>query len=97
MPVVRKRYISFVMGPHDARAAHPASSLAVLYDATTMPPDLVKAHQVLDRAVDAAYGAKKLKSDAERVAFLFGRYQALIERIGADAATPEGQDAEEGA
>ena len=79
----------------DARAAHPGSSLAVLYDATTMPPDLVKAHQLLDRAVDAAYGSKKLKSDAERVAFLFERYQALIERIGADDARPVVQDAEE--
>jgi hypothetical protein len=42
-----------------------------------MPPSLLKAHQALDRAVDAAYGVKGFKSEAERVAFLFGRYQAL--------------------
>lgn len=40
-----------------------------------MPPVLVKAHQKLDAAVDAAYGKKNSKNDAERVAFLFGLYQ----------------------
>jgi len=44
-----------------------------------MPPDLRKAHQALDKAVDAAYvgaGFKPAptKSDAERVAFLFKLY-----------------------
>jgi len=42
-----------------------------------MPPELVKAHQALDRAVDAAYGKTAFKTDAERVAFLFERYQQL--------------------
>ncbi|MBI4825170.1 MAG: class I SAM-dependent DNA methyltransferase [Nitrospirae bacterium] len=58
----------------DARAAHPESSLADLYDPVAMPPDLRKAHQVLDKAVDAAYGKKSFASDAERVAFLFELY-----------------------
>lgn len=70
----------------DARARFPDSTLADLYDPLTMPPALVKAHQQLDKAVDAAYlaaekaaGRKppRLGSDAERVAFLFQRYQAL--------------------
>lgn len=65
----------------DARAAHPDSTLADLYDPDTMPPGLVKAHAVLDRAVDAAYrpdgGARSYAGDAERVAFLFRRYAAL--------------------
>ncbi len=39
----------------DARAQFPQSSLADLYDPLTMPPALVKAHQALDRAVDACY------------------------------------------
>ncbi len=63
----------------DARAAHAGSSLADLYDPLTMPPDLVRAHQKLDAAVDAAYakssGRKSFKNDAERVAFLFELYQ----------------------
>jgi hypothetical protein len=59
----------------DARTAHPNASLADLYDPLTMPPNLVKAHQALDAAVDAAYGRKDFKNDAERVAFLFELYQ----------------------
>ena len=65
----------------DARAGFPDSALADLYDPLTMPPELVRAHQALDRAVDAAYvpsGSKKsCASDAERVAFLFELYQRL--------------------
>ena len=73
-------------GVLDARARHPNSSLADLYDPLTMPPELVKAHAKLDKAVDAAYGYKGANSDAERVAFLFGLYQDLI---GALAKTTE--------
>jgi hypothetical protein len=77
----------------DARAAHPESSLADLYDPLTMPPNLVKAHQKLDAAVDAAYyadhveqGAKKTwKSDAERVAFLFALYQKYTSLFPAES------------
>ncbi len=61
----------------DARALFPNATLADLYDPLTMPPALVKAHQALDRSVDAAYGKRQFKTDAERVAFLFERYQQL--------------------
>jgi hypothetical protein len=68
----------------DARAQFPGSSLADLYDPLTMPPALVKAHQKLDAAVDAAYaqdavhpGKKAYATDAERVAYLFELYQRL--------------------
>lgn len=61
----------------DARAAFPDSTLADLYDPLTMPPVLVKAHQKLDAAVDAAYSKKKFTGDTDRVAFLFERYQQL--------------------
>ncbi|MEO7344813.1 MAG: type IIL restriction-modification enzyme MmeI, partial [Methylotenera sp.] len=37
----------------DARAEHVNASLADLYDPLTMPANLLKAHQVLDKAVDA--------------------------------------------
>ena len=63
----------------NARAAHPGSSLADLYDPLTMPAGLLKAHQKLDAAVDKAYqlagGPKTYAGDAERVAFLFSLYQ----------------------
>nr|WP_202985554.1 DNA methyltransferase [Thiospirillum jenense] len=61
----------------DARNQYPESSLATLYDPVLMPPALIKAHQQLDRTVDAAYSKQTLQSDAERVALLFERYQQL--------------------
>lgn len=78
----------------DARAKfqsgdHPAT-LADLYDPLTMPPELLKAHQKLDAAVDKAYeasgGKKSYKSDAERVAFLFEQYQRYTSLLPATAA-----------
>lgn len=73
----------------DARAAHPDSSLADLYDPLTMPPDLVKAHQKLDAAVDASYGYKGGSTDAARVAFLFGLYQELTSLLPAVGSKPK--------
>lgn len=83
---------SAAQGVLDARAQfqqgeHPAS-LADLYDPLTMPPALLKAHQKLDAAVDAAYamsgGKKAWKNDAERVAFLFELYQRITSLLPAD-------------
>jgi len=63
------------------------ATLADLYDPLTMPPELLKAHQKLDAAVDKAYeasgGKKHYKSDAERVAFLFELYQKLTSLLPA--------------
>lgn len=69
----------------DSRAAHPEASLADLYDPIAMPPDLRRAHQVLDKAVDAAYGRKNFSSDAERVAFLFELYHKYTSLLPAPA------------
>jgi hypothetical protein len=48
----------------------------------TMPPALLKAHQKLDPAVDAAYqpsgGKKNYASDAERVAFCLSCISGLL-------------------
>ena len=49
-----------------------------------MSPTLLHAHQKFDAAVDKVYGKTSLKSDAERVAFLFQRYQALTSLLPAD-------------
>ena len=55
----------------------------------TMPSALLKAHQKLDTAVDAAYqpsgGKKTYASDAERVAFLFDMYQRITSLLPAQA------------
>jgi hypothetical protein len=64
-------------GVLDARAKFPDSTFSDLYDPLAMPLDLVEAHRLLDRAVDAAYGKFSFASEAERVAFLFERYEAL--------------------
>ena len=61
----------------DARAKFPDASLADLYDETTMPPELRKAHQANDRAVMAAYGFDTKISEAECVARLMERYRQL--------------------
>lgn len=64
----------------DARAMYPDCSLADLYDETTMPPELRKAHQLNDRAVMEAYGFwGKLNTESECVAELMKMYQKLTE------------------
>ena len=61
----------------DARALYPDSSLADLYDPLTMPPELRKAHEANDRAVEKAYG-RKFADEAEIVAYLMEEYQRLV-------------------
>lgn len=73
----------------DVRASFKGQSLADLYDPDVMPPELRKAHQRLDKAVDAAYGYKGSPDDAARVAFLFGLYQQLTGATAPAAATPK--------
>ena len=64
----------------DARALYPDSSLADLYDETTMPPELRKAHQQNDKAVMRAYGFDiKTTTETACVAQLMKMYQALID------------------
>lgn len=62
----------------DARALYPDSSLADLYDETTMPPELRKAHQQNDRAVMQAYGfSVKDMTESKCVAELMRMYQEI--------------------
>ena len=63
----------------EARALYPDCSLADLYDETTMPPELRKAHQANDRAVMKAYGYAPTLTEPEIVADLMKRYQTLTE------------------
>jgi len=73
----------------DARVTHPEASLADLYDPVAMPPDLRRAHQTLDKAVDTAYGKKSFASDAERVAFLFQLYHKYTSLLPAPGKSKE--------
>ena len=71
-----KKISLLAQGVLAARAEHPNSSLASLYDPLTMPYDLRQAHHKLDLAVEQAYGGKFL-DDSSRVRFLFDLYNAL--------------------
>jgi type I restriction-modification system DNA methylase subunit/REP element-mobilizing transposase RayT len=66
----------------DARQLYPDSSLADLYDETTMPPELRKAHQENDRAVMRAYGFPKGMTETECVAELMRMYLELTRESG---------------
>jgi len=85
-PAQRAKVEALAQAVIDARSAHPASSLADLYDPDFMPGDLRKAHTALDAAVDRLYRATPFATDRDRVEHLFGRYEALVnplERLGA--------------
>ena len=60
----------------DTRLKYPSSSLADLYNPLSMPPDLVKAHQALDKAVDLCYRPQAFVSELARIEYLFGLYEA---------------------
>ena len=61
----------------DARAAYPTATLAELYDPDLMPPNLRRAHQALDRAVDRLYRPGGFASERERVEHLFMLYEKM--------------------
>ena len=64
----------------DARVLYPDSSLADLYDETTMPPELRRAHQMNDKAVMLAYGfSVRDMTESKCVAELMRMYQKLTE------------------
>ena len=69
----------------DTRAEFPNSSLANLYDSLTMPPELVKAHNALDKVIDLVYRPQPFTSEAKRMEFLF----ELYEKYTADLFTKE--------
>ncbi len=62
----------------DTRAEFPDSSLADLYDPIAMPPNLVKAHNQLDKAVDLCYRPQKFVNERTRIEFLFDLYSQYM-------------------
>ena len=53
----RQRIIKAGKKVLDARALHPERSLAEQYNPLAIAPELIKAHDALDREVDKAFGA----------------------------------------
>ncbi len=58
------------------REQYSNESLADLYNPLTMPAELLKAHQKLDREVEKAYGGP-FDDDSARIAFLFKLYKEM--------------------
>lgn len=65
------------------------ATLADLYDPLTMPPDLLKAHHSLDRAVDRCYRAKKFNNERERVEYLFQLYEQITSPLAVTPTQPK--------
>ena len=77
-PELRECIIEAGKNIEQVRAQYPDESLESLYSALGMHPDLIKAHEQLDRLVDRAFGAEKpCQTDEERLTILFARYQEL--------------------
>lgn len=75
----RKKITQTAQAILDVRAQYPDSSLADLYDLTTMPNDLMEAHRQNDRAVMQAYSFSTKMSEPECVARLFNLYVTLTD------------------
>ena len=74
----RERIIKAGQKVLDARALHPERSLAEHYAPLSMAPELVKAHDALDREVDKAMGAtRKLTTERQRQELLFKNYARM--------------------
>jgi len=73
---VREKYLNPEISPSHQFSASQSSktSLADLYDPITMPPDLVKAHQELDKAVDLCYRPQPFLNETKRIEYLFELY-----------------------
>lgn len=62
----------------EAREKAAGSTLAQMYDPNLMPAELRKAHNGLDRAVEALYGLKAGSTEVQRLARLLELYQELV-------------------
>lgn len=75
----RQRVIDAGKSVLRAREQYPNCSLAEHYNPLAMDPDLMKAHDALDREVDKAMGAgRKLTTERQRLEILFDNYARLI-------------------
>lgn len=53
-------------------------TLGDLYVPKTMPPDLRRAHEELDETVEAIFGSRKYRSDADRIEHMLQLYERAI-------------------
>jgi len=57
------------------------NTLADLYDPNSMPPDLLRAHQQLDKAVDKCYRDTAFTTEPKRIEYLFELYEKYTEGL----------------
>lgn len=69
----------YVFAILDERAKH-NKTMAQLYNPTTMPKDLLQAHQELDSAIEQCYRLQPFKSDTERLEYLFKQYEDMLQK-----------------
>lgn len=73
----KSRISEAAKGVLEVRDKYADQSYADLYDPLTMPPDLLKAHQKLDKEVEKAYRKEPFVDDDDRITFLFDLYRKL--------------------
>lgn len=79
---LRKQIIQAGLEIIKVRETFGNTSLADLYNPLAMSPQLIKAHDNLDKLVDKAFGAKKpLESNVQRETLLFEQYLAITNPI----------------
>lgn len=79
---IRSQIIAGGRAVLDARAKHSDRSLAQLYDPHRLEPELVSAHDELDRVIDQVFGISELApSIALRQEALFAQYKELTTRL----------------
>ncbi|MCB1194333.1 MAG: class I SAM-dependent DNA methyltransferase [Leptospiraceae bacterium] len=65
----------------DVRKEFPNLNLAELYDPLTMPVELVKTHQTLDKIVDRCYRSQPFQNESKRMEFLFELYETYTKPL----------------
>lgn len=85
----RERIEELAQAVLDTRALFPDSTLADLYEADVMTPELRRAHRALDLAVDRLYRSAAFSGDRERVEFLFGLYENFTNPLLPAPPTPK--------
>jgi hypothetical protein len=73
----KESIIKLANGIIEARAKHPESTLADLYDSISMPNDLRTAHKKLDSYFLQAFGLKENASDADILEILFTKFKEI--------------------
>jgi hypothetical protein len=75
----------------EARDGYPSTSLSDLYDPDLMPPELRRAHDAVDKAVDRLYTRTGFSSERERIEHLFHLYERLVSPLSGQADAGRGR------